>query len=153
MLFVRLLLGRTFFVFGGVKHMKKSLSFVFALLFLVLTSFTFVACGNKEKYELHSISGLGISTSAYEYNYVAFNFKDGTYKLENKAKQNGIVTKQTGTFEFISDNAITITNEDIPSQNYFLYYNETLTFSEDRDMFYVRAKISGYSVEMIYKLK
>ena len=118
----------------------------------MITIFSLTAC-SYDKYEVHSVSGLaGLSVSSYEYKYIKFNFEDNTYKLKNKVKQNSIVSEQTGSFTFIDEDTITITNNENPAMDYFLYYNETLYFSEDRTMFYAKAYISGYSVSMVYKL-
>ena len=87
------------------------------------------------------------------YNYIDFNFDDNTYTLKNKVKANGIVTKQTGAFIKDQFGGVTITNDATPSQNYFLYYNEDLLFSNDYTNFYVSATISGTEIVMIYTKK
>ena len=93
------------------------------------------------RYDLSSIKCSNLTVAHYDYNYIKFNYGNNTYYLENKSKQNGIVTKQSGTFSVTGD-AVTITNSDIPSQNYFLYPNETLTFSGSK--FKIEAYIAEY---------
>jgi hypothetical protein len=113
----------------------------------------FVSCTNGERYELSVIAGLGITTDMYEYNYIDFNFDNNTYILENKVRANGIISKQTGTFSEDSYGDVVISNEDIPSQDYILYYNEQLSFSNYHNKFYVSAMIDGIEVVMIYTKK
>lgn len=132
--------------------MKKFLMFLLSIL-LVFSTVSFTACTNGDRYELTYISGLGISTDAYVYNYIDFNFNSNKYSLKNKAKANGIVTKQTGTFEEDRFGGVTITNDKIPSQDYLLYYNEILLFSDDYENFYISATINGTEVIMIYTKK
>ena len=130
--------------------MKKIFSFILAILLFTSTS-SLISCSKGDKYELFSISGLGISKSSYEYNYIIFDFDNNTYEMKNKAKANGIITQQTGSFSFVTDYFISITNKEIPLQNYFLYSNELLLFSDDYSTFYVSATISGTKVTMILK--
>ena len=130
--------------------MKKIIvTFLTAIMFIA-TMFSLTACANGDRYELTLISGLGISTDAYDYNYIDFNFDNHTYTLKNKAKANGIVTKQTGTFKEDQFGGVTLTNDNIPSQDYILYHNETLLFSDHYNKFYASAKINGVEVIMIY---
>ena len=131
--------------------MKKLKGLIFSILFFLITTSCFTGCTSGDKYKLFSVSGLGLSASHYDYNYITFNFKKNTYILKNKAKANGIVSKQTGNFSFEDETTITITNNEIPLQNYFLYSTETLEFSEDFETFYVTAYISGTRVTMTYK--
>ena len=132
--------------------MKKLLVFLLSIM-LILPTFSLAACANGDRYELTLVSGLSISTEAYEYNYIDFNFDNNTYTLKNKAKANGIVTKQTGSFKEDKFGGVTITNNEIPSQDYILYYNETLLFSDDYSKFYASATISGREVVLIYTKK
>lgn len=120
---------------------------------LVIMAFSFTACANGDRYELTYMSGLGVSAKAYEYNYIDFNFKNNTYTLENKVKANGIVTKQTGTFKEDRFGGVTVSNNEVPSQDYFLYYNEILLFSDDYSRFYASATINGSEVVFIYTKK
>ena len=129
--------------------MKKFLAFLLSIL-LILSTTSLIACANGDRYELTSVFGLGVSTDAYEYNYIDFDFDDNTYVLKNKAKANGIVTTQTGTFIENQFGGVIITNEKIPSNDYLLYYNETLLFSDNHNIFYVSATINGKKVSMIY---
>ena len=130
--------------------MKKISAFFLSLFMLIASFCLFTGCANGDRYELTYISGLGISPEAYEYNYIDFDFEDNTYTLENKAKVNGIVCKQTGSFTEDEFGNVTITNNEISYMNYFLYYNETLSFSEDYTEFYVSANVEGVEVVMIY---
>ena len=133
--------------------MKKIIITFFTVIMLITTTFSLSACANGDRYELTLISGLGISTDAYDYNYIDFNFDNHTYTLKNKSKANGIVTKQTGTFKEDLFGGVTITNDNIPTQDYILYYNETLLFSDDYNKFYASAKINGIEVVMIFTKK
>ena len=130
--------------------MKKIIVTFLTAIMLITTMLLVTACVNGDRYELTFISGLGISTDAYEYNYIDFNFDNNTYTLENKAKANGIVTKQTGTFKEDQFGGVTLTNDKIPSQDYILYYSETLLFSDDYNKFYASAKINGVEIIMIF---
>ena len=132
--------------------MKKILSLLLAIL-LTLPIFSLTACSKGDRYELTSVYGLTVSTDAWEYNYIDFNFNDNTYVLENKGKATGIVVKQTGTFEEDKFGGVTITNNEIPSQDYILYYREILLFSDDYEKFYASATINGTEVIMIYTKK
>lgn len=129
--------------------MKRFLTFLLSILFIFGTS-SLAACANGDRYKLTSVFGLGVTIDAYEYNYIDFNFDNNTYTLENKAKSNGIVTKQTGTFKEDQFGGVTITNDAIPSQDYLLYYRETLLFSDDYTKFYASATINGTEVILIY---
>ena len=91
---------------------------------------TVISDSKKVKYKLSSVKFANLTVGHYDYNYIEFNFGNNTYYLENKSKQNGIVTKQKGSFSIDGD-SVTITNSDIPTQNYFLAPNETLSFSGD----------------------
>ena len=130
--------------------MKKFLSVILSICLFAL-SVLLVGCGKGDKYELFSVSGLGVSTAHYEYNYIKFDFEDNTYELKNKAKMYNIEIEQTGSFTFVYDTEIVITNNEIPSQNYFLYGNEKLYFSNDYQYFYAEAYIYGEFVKMVYK--
>ena len=132
--------------------MKKFLIFLLPLI-MIFSTFCLSACSKSDRYELTSLHGLGVSADFYEYNYIEFNFDDNTYVLENKVKTNNIITKQTGSFIKDAFGGVTITNNDIPSQNYFLYSNETLYFSEDNSLFYASATISGTEIIMIFTKK
>lgn len=133
--------------------MKKITTTLLMLIMVITTMFSVAACSKGDRYELTLISGLGVSTDAFDYNYIDFNFDDNTYILKNKAKANGIVTKQTGSFNEDMFGGVTITNNEIPSQDYILYYNETLLFSDDYSKFYASAKINGVEVIMIFSKK
>ena len=132
--------------------MKKLLILLLTIL-LIFPVFSLTACANGDRYKLTYVSGLGLSTEVYEYNYIDFNFDNNTYTIENKTKVNGIVTKQTGTFKENEFGGVTITNKEIPSQDYILYYNETLLFSDDHSKFYASATIGGTEVIMIFTKK
>lgn len=132
--------------------MKKLLLLLLAFV-MVVSTFSLVACKNGDRYELTNVYGLNISVEDFEYNYIDFNFNNNTYTLKNKAKATGIKCKQTGTFTEDMFGGITITNNEIASRDYFLYYNETLLFSADRETFYVYANIEGIEVIMIYSKK
>ena len=133
--------------------MKKFSIFLLSLCMAIVSVFSLTACGTGDRYELTYISGLGLSTDAYDYNYIDFNFENNTYILKNKAKANGIVTQQTGSFIVDQFGGVTITNDAIPSQDYILYYNETLLFSNDNTKFYASATITGIEVVLIYTKK
>ncbi|MBR1983728.1 MAG: hypothetical protein IKA12_03475 [Clostridia bacterium] len=136
--------------------MKKLIVNFLTVMMLITTMCSVTACtacANGDRYELTLISGLGISTDAYDYNYIDFNFSNNTYTLKNKAKANGIVSKQTGTFIEDRFGGVTLTNDEIPSQDYILYYNETLLFSDDYSKFYASAKINGVEILMIFTKK
>ena len=133
--------------------MKKLLKSFLMAIMVAVTMFSVTACANGDRYELTLVSGLGVSTDAYEYNYIDFNFDNNTYTLKNRVKANGIVTKQTGTFKVDAFGGVTMTNDNIPSQDYILYYNETLLFSDDYTKFYASAKINGVEVVMIFTRK
>ena len=133
--------------------MKKIIVFFLSAILLITTMSSLTACANGDRYKLTSISGLGISTDVYEYNYIDFNFNNNTYTLKNKVKTNGIVSKQTGKFIVDQFGDVTLTNNEIPSQDYILYYNETLLFSDDYNNFYASAKINGVDVIMVFTKK
>lgn len=59
----------------------------------------------------------------------------------------------SGTFEEDKFGGVTITNNEIPSQDYILYYREILLFSDDYEKFYASATINGTEVIMIYTKK
>ena len=119
--------------------MKKIVSL---LLILVISTLCLASCSNVTKYELIDIEFANISVSSYEYNYIEFNENNNTYKLENKAKQNGIVTKQTGTYSVDDKGNVSLTNDDNPNMDYVLYNNEKTYFKGNA--FYVEAYIPGY---------
>lgn len=102
---------------------------------------TEISNSKKVKYKLSSVKFSNLTVNHYDYNYIEFNFGKNTYYLENKSKQNGIVTKQKGSFSVNGKN-VTITNSDIPTQNYLLSPNETLSFSGDD--FKVEAYVAEY---------
>ena len=133
--------------------MKKIMTNFLMTIMLFVTMFSLSACANVDRYELTQITGLGVSVKAYDYNYVEFNFDNKTYTLKNKVKANGIVTKQTGNFVEDGFGGVTISNNEIPSQDYILYNNETLLFSDDYSKFYAYANISGREVIMIFTKK
>ena len=118
--------------------MKKLLS----ILFCVVMCFAFASCGNITKYELIDVEFANISISSFEYNYIEFDEKNNTYKLENKVKQNGIISKQTGTYTVDDNGNVTITNDDNANVDYFLYVGEKRYFKGNA--FYVEAYIPGY---------
>ena len=132
--------------------MKKFLTFLLTIL-LTLSTFSLAGCANGDRYELTYFYGLGVSIDAYEYNYIDFNFDNNTYTLENKVKANGVVTKQTGSFTEDLFGGVTLTNNEVPSQDYILYFNELLLFSDDYEKFYASATISGVEVVMIFTKK
>lgn len=133
--------------------MKKILITLLVALMLIVVVCSFLGCSNGDRYELTYIYGLGISTEVYEYNYIDFNFDNNTYVLKNKVKANGIVSHQTGKFYEDQFGGVTITNNEVPSQNYVLYYRETLLFSDDYNKFYASATIDGTEVVMIFTKK
>ena len=92
--------------------MKKIVSL---LLILVIATLCLASCSNVTKYELIDIEFANISVSSYEYNYIEFNENNNTYKLENKAKQNGIVTKQTGTYSVDDKGNVSFTSDENPN--------------------------------------
>ena len=124
-----------------------------ALLLAVLLS-VFCSCGSlggaKEKYNLVDIDFLNVTVSHYEYNYITFDFDNGTYVLKNKVKANGIVTEQTGKFTVDKDDNVTFTNDQVPTQDYVLYDGEDAYF--DGDKLYIEAYIDGYGeVSMVFE--
>ena len=62
--------------------MKKITTTFLMLIMVITTMFSVVACSKGDRYELTLISGLGVSTEAYDYNYIDFN-NDGIYALAN----------------------------------------------------------------------
>ncbi len=132
--------------------MKKFTKSLLALLFVVVSLFAVCACDDEEKgtkYSLSEVDFANITVEHYEYSYIRFDFESGKYILKNKVKQNGIVTKQTGTFTVDEDNYVTITNDAIPTIDYFLYEGETLYF--EGDSFYAEAYIPSYgNVSMVF---
>lgn len=110
---------------------RLATAFCIALMtILVLLSFT--ACNsNVVRYDLVDLEFGSVTVNHYEYNYIEFNRDNGTYKLENKMKANRIVTKQTGRFLVDAENYVTITNDDIPTQNYLLCPNEVIRLDDD----------------------
>ena len=122
--------------------MKKVWKVLVGCLMFVLL---LVGCAEERRgtrYNLTDIDFANITVEHYDYSYIEFNFENNTYYLENKAKANGIVSRQSGNFIVDANNYVTITNNDIPTQNYLLYPGETLRF--DGDNFYASAYISGY---------
>ena len=146
--------------------MKKYLSLLLAIL-LLLSCVALTGCSkdndndndddrdqdhntNGVKYELIDMHFSNVTVDHYEYNYIEFDFDEGTYILKNKTKANGIVTKQTGEFTVDDDNYVTITNDDIPAQDFFLGDGEEVHF--ENDYLYIEANIDGYGyVYMIFK--
>ncbi|MBR2466604.1 MAG: hypothetical protein IKB38_06740 [Clostridia bacterium] len=119
--------------------MKRIISF---LLLVTIVTISLASCsGSAERYELVDMDFPGVSVEAYEYNYIEFNEKDKTYTLENEAKQNNVVTKQTGSYTVDDDGYITFTNDDNPNAPYILYSNEKCYFQGD--CFYAEANIPG----------
>ena len=93
-------------------------------IFAILSS----ACSiGKTRYNLSSgfLGDTNIS-NAYEYNYIELNEKEGSYLLKNKSKTNGIVIKQTGSYAINENNIMTITNNEIPTNDFFLGEGETI---------------------------
>lgn len=117
--------------------MKKLLLCLMSVLFI----FAAGCAENYERYNLSDINLGGVTVEHYEYSYIEFDFDKGIYRLENKTKSNGIVTKQSGSFTTGLNEHITVTNDDIPSQNYLLYIGEELYFKGSN--FYVEAYIDG----------
>ncbi len=74
--------------------------------------------------------------------YIEFDFGNGTYKLKNKVKINEIVSIQKGDFWVDDDNHITITNDDIPSQNYLLCPGEEIYFEGNKLI--IKGYVLGY---------
>lgn len=129
--------------------MKKK--FICILLLLVLTAsvFCLAACGNKDnsnkldenipskndseqtssvtRYDLTSmkLGSYDLSNSFY-YNYVRLDEKNGTYYLENKDKNTGIVSKQSGSYSKIGNEIKILTNNENPSIKYWLGAGETV---------------------------
>ena len=132
--------------------MKKIAKSILALVVGLTSLFALCACEDEEKgtkYSLSDVNFANISVEHYEYNYIRFDFESGKYILKNKAKQNGIVTKQTGTFTVDENNFVTITNDQIATIDYILYEGETLYF--DGDSFHAEAYIPSYgNVSMTY---
>ncbi len=128
--------------------MKK---IAFLLFVLVLPLLSMLSCGTKvERFELKEVDFLTITVDHYEYNYIELNHTDGTYKLENKVKQNGIVSKQTGKFLIDKNNNIIFTNDAVPEQDYLLYSGEKCYLKDNK--IYVDANILGYGdIHMIFE--
>ncbi len=133
--------------------MKKITTTILTLIMCITTLFSVMACANGSRYELTYVSGLGVSTEFYEYNYIDFNFKNNTYSLKNKDKTYNITTTQTGTFMKDKFGVVKITNNEIPANNYFLYYNESIVFSDGDNTLSISAKIEGVNVLMVYTKK
>ena len=131
--------------------MQKFKSILLVVLLLFSNFVIMSACNsNVVRYDLVRFENFPISVDAYYYNYVEFDYSNNTYKLENKAKQNDIVTRQTGKFFIGTDGFVTITNDAIPSQNYMLYQGEKSYFEGDR--FCTEVYISGYGyIKSIYE--
>ena len=55
--------------------MKKIITTILTLIMCITTLFSVMACANGSRYELTYVSGLGVSTEFYEYNYIDFNLK------------------------------------------------------------------------------
>lgn len=123
--------------------MKKFLSLM--VVGVILLSCMFGCANSSTRYSLYEIDLMGITTEHYEYNYIEFNNETNTYKLENKAKGNGIITKTTGDFFVDKDGVVRITCNEIPNQNYFLAEGESLYF--EGNYFYV---VYG-NYKMVYK--
>lgn len=72
-----------------------------------------------------------------------------TYKLENKVKQNGIVTRQSGSYSCDEEGFVEITNDNIPEQDFLLCEGEIKYFKGE--LFYIEGQISGFGkVSMIF---
>ncbi|MBQ9118302.1 MAG: hypothetical protein IJY11_03770 [Clostridia bacterium] len=127
--------------------MKKLCKVLLSCLLFVLL---LVGCAdNGIRYDLTEVDFSSVTVDHYEYNYIEFDFESNTYELENKAKGNGIITRQKGSFFVDDEDYVTITNDDIPSQDYLLYEGETLYFKGDN--FHAEAYIPGYgNVYMIF---
>lgn len=132
------------------KTMKRlAIAFILVLM-AIFVSVSMAACKkNTVRYNLVDMRLANITVSHYEYNYIEFNNDDSTYELKNKTKSNGIVTTQKGHFLVDVDNYVTITNDDIPSQNYLLCQNETIQFINDT--LTIEGRIAGSRVYMIFK--
>ena len=130
----------------------KKFAKVFALsLIVILSMIPLCACTSAGvRYNLIDVDFGGLASVAqYEYNYIEFDFDKGTYKVENKVKANGIVTRQTGNFYIYGDH-VTITNNEVPTQNYLLCAGEQAYFVGDT--FYVEGTISGFgAVSMTFQ--
>lgn len=123
--------------------MKKITTAFFVALMTFFLSLSFVACsGNVVRYDLVDVDFANVTVSHYDYNYIEFDFDSGTYELENKVKVNGIVSKQKGRFLVDADNYVTITNDDIPTQNYVLCPGEVIRFEDDKLI--IEGSLSGY---------
>ena len=131
--------------------MKKAATSFFVALMAIFVSLSFAACKrNVVRYDLVDLELANVTVSHYEYNYIEFNFENGTYELENKVKMNGIVTRQKGHFLVDADNYVTITNDDIPTQNYLLCPNEEIYLKDDELV--VTGSIVGYGeVSMTFR--
>ena len=131
--------------------MRKIKSVLLVLLLLVSNFMIMSACNsNVVRYNLVTFENLPVSVDAFYYNYIEFDFTNNTYKLENKTKQNDIITRQTGKFFIGTDGYVIITNDMIPSQNYFLSQGEKSYFEGER--FYTKAYVYGYgTIKSIYE--
>lgn len=145
-----------------MKNTKKLLTLFLALVMLASSLFLISSCGskddddnedekeNKVRYDLTDVNFSNITVEHFEYNYVIFDYDKNTYKLENKVKANGIVSKQTGSFTVGSNYRLEITNDDVSAMNYFLYEGETATLKDGT--LHIEAYIPGYgNVSMTYK--
>ena len=132
------------------KKKIKKYGIIAAIVVGVIILILLVCGGNVDRYELVEINFSTLSVNHYEYNYIEFNHNKGTYKLENKTKSNGIICKQTGKFIIDNEGNVTFTNDDVPSQDYVLYPNESVYIKGNK--LYVEAYISGYgNVSMVFE--
>lgn len=130
----------------------KRLTTAFCIaLMAILALLSFIACNsNVVRYELVDLEFGSVTVSHYEYNYIEFNYDNGTYELENKVKANGIVSKQKGHFLIDVDNYVTLTNDDVPTQNYLLCPNEEICLEGDK--LTIKGSILGFGkVSMTFR--
>lgn len=113
--------------------MKKFLSLM--VVGVILLSCMFGCANSSTRYSLYEIDFLGATMEHYEYHYIEFNNETNTYKFEQKAKVNGIITKITGDFFVDKDGVVRITCNEIPSQNYIFVEGESLYF--EGNYFYI----------------
>lgn len=131
--------------------MKKTITAFFVALTAIFVSLAFTACkSNAVRYDLVDVEFANLTVNHYDYNYIEFDFGNGIYELKNKVKMNGIVTRQKGHFWVDADNYVTITNDDIPAQNYLLCPNEVI-YLKDEELV-VSGSIAGYGeVSMTFR--
>lgn len=145
--------------------MKKLLSSILVTVLILSLAFSLYACGCSRdddkkrdteeregivRYDLCDVDFPGVTLDVFKYNYIIFDFDNGTYVLENMTKSPEAYVKQTGSFEIDSDGNISFTNDSIPSQNYVLYIGEDAYFK--RNKLYIEAQIPGFGeVSMTFK--